>query len=116
MCISYENIRVKISELPESYLIHEIKQYFNGECAEKLIYDNTWYELVYDAPRSAEYFCLTAKVEPSIEGIKYPCFIVKPKIELKYKNLDRRISLCTYNFNEIRTMWEYIKMFKNQKY
>lgn len=112
--MSYESIRTNISELPETYPIQEIKQYFNNKCAEKLIYNNTWYELVYDAPRTAEYFCLTAKIEPNIEGnLK---FILKPIISLKYKNLGRSISLHTYNFYEIRTMWEYIKMFRGQKF
>ena len=40
-------------------------------------------------------------------------FIVKPEIKLEYMNPDRRISLKTYKFDEIRTMFEYVKMFKN---
>ena len=120
---SYESIRVKISELSESYIIREIKEYFKGNCIENslsddlwlelenVLYNNTWYELVYDNPRSAEYFRLTAKIEPIVKSEFI--FIVKPEIKLEYMNPDRRISLKTYKFDEIRTMFEYVKMFKN---
>lgn len=120
---SYESIRVKISELSESYIVHEIKEYFKGNCIENslsddlwlelenVLYNNTWYELVYDNPRSAEYFRLTAKIEPIVKSEFI--FIVKPEIKLEYMNPDRRISLKTYKFDEIRTMFEYVKMFKN---
>ena len=123
MNTSYEVIRAKISELPESYIIQEIKEYFKGNCVENslfdnvwlevenVLYNNTWYELVYDNPRSAEYFRLTAKIEPIVQSEFN--FIVKPEIELEYMNFDRQISLKTHKFDEIRTMWEYIKMFKN---
>ena len=123
MNFSYENIRVKISELSESYIIQEIKEYFKDNCVENrlfdnnwvevgnVLYNNTWYELVYDSLRSAEYFRLTAKIKPIVKS-EYQ-FIVKPIIELEYKNLNRGISLQTYSFDEIRTMWEYIRQFKN---
>ena len=122
---SYESIRVKISELSESYIVHEIKEYFQDGCIENslsddlwlelenVLYNNTWYELVYDNPRSAEYFRLTAKIEPIVKSEFI--FIVKPEIKLEYMNPDRRISLKTYKFDEIRTMFEYVKMFKNIK-